>query len=133
MKHELFDLTNPQKAIWLTEQFYKGQNINNVCGTLYIKKALNFDIFEKAINLFVKNNDASRIKLHLQKDGVIKQYFSDYEPFKVELVEINSEEDLTALRTDITSKPFELLKSPRVKPEIFPLSICLVPMSKTSW
>ena len=111
MKPELFDLTNPQKAIWLTEQFYKGQNINNVCGTLYIQKALNFEVLENAINLFVENNDSSRIRLHLQNDGTVKQYFSKYEPLELETVCINSEEDLTELREQITSKPFELFDS----------------------
>lgn len=114
MKQELFNLTNPQQAIWLTEQFYKGQNINNVCGTLYVQKALDFDIFEKAINLFVQNNDSVRIRLHLQNDGSIKQYFSEYKPFKVNIINIETEEDLTSLRTEITSKPFELLEQPLV-------------------
>ena len=30
---ELYDLTNPQKSIWLTEQFYRGTSINVICGT----------------------------------------------------------------------------------------------------
>lgn len=119
MEQKLLDLTNPQKTIWLTEQFYKGKNINNVCGTLSIKRALNFDILEKAINLFVKNNDANRIRLRLQPDGTVMQYFVDYSPFKVDTVFINSEEELEALRQEITSKPFELLDSPLVNFTMF--------------
>ena len=30
---ELFELTNPQKSIWYTEQFYNGSNINNITET----------------------------------------------------------------------------------------------------
>ena len=30
MNNELYDLTNPQKSILLTEEYYKGSNINNV-------------------------------------------------------------------------------------------------------
>ena len=29
----LYELTNPQKSIWLTEQYYKGTSVNNICGT----------------------------------------------------------------------------------------------------
>ena len=34
MKKELYDLTNPQKAIWLTEQFSEGTSLNNVSGNI---------------------------------------------------------------------------------------------------
>ena len=27
---ELFELTNPQKSIWYTEQFYNGTTVNNI-------------------------------------------------------------------------------------------------------
>ena len=34
---EFFELTNPQKSIWYTEQFYSGTTVNNICtsGTVY--------------------------------------------------------------------------------------------------
>ena len=36
---ELFELTNPQKSIWYTEQFYSETTVNNICtsGTVYGK------------------------------------------------------------------------------------------------
>ena len=37
---ELFELTNPQKSIWLTEQYYPNSNINNVCGVMSIFQAI---------------------------------------------------------------------------------------------
>ena len=45
---ELFELTNPQKSIWYTEQFYEGTTVNNICvsGTLYGK--INEDILSRA-------------------------------------------------------------------------------------
>ena len=49
----LYNLTNPQKSIWLTEQYYKGSNINNICGSLTIKQPLDFEKFKQAIQLFV--------------------------------------------------------------------------------
>ena len=52
----LYNLTNPQKSIWLTEQYYKGSIINNICGSLTIKQPLDFEKFKQAIQLFVENN-----------------------------------------------------------------------------
>lgn len=42
MNKVLYDLTNPQKNIWITEQYYNGNPINNICGTVYIKEKLDF-------------------------------------------------------------------------------------------
>ena len=35
---KIYELTEPQKSIWVTEQFYKGSTINNICGTAIIKE-----------------------------------------------------------------------------------------------
>ena len=47
---ELFELTNPQKSIWYTEQFYAGTTVNNICvsGTLYGQ--VDENILKQAIN-----------------------------------------------------------------------------------
>ena len=55
-KKEMFELTNPQKSIWVMEQFYKGTNINNICATLTINTDVDFEKLNKAINIFIKNN-----------------------------------------------------------------------------
>ena len=51
MKKELYDLTNPQKAIWLTEQFSEGTSLNNVSGNIIIKDVVNFPLLEKPNSL----------------------------------------------------------------------------------
>ena len=57
-------LTNPQKSIWLTEEYYKGSAINNICGTALIKENVDFlgIIFLICLVLyyvsFMKLNDA---------------------------------------------------------------------------
>ena len=35
---ELYELTNPQKSIWVTEEFYKGTSIENIAGTAMISQ-----------------------------------------------------------------------------------------------
>ena len=41
MKKQTYELTNPQKSIWYTEEFYKGTPINNISGTVIIPKKVN--------------------------------------------------------------------------------------------
>ena len=50
----LYELTNPQKSIWLTEQYYKGTQINNIAGTLFIEEPVNFDLLKLAVNKFLE-------------------------------------------------------------------------------
>lgn len=38
MERILYDLTNPQKSIWNTEQFFKNTSVNNIGGTIIIKE-----------------------------------------------------------------------------------------------
>ncbi|MGN1299484.1 MAG: amino acid adenylation domain-containing protein [Candidatus Scatovivens sp.] len=114
MDKELYDLTAPQKSIWLTEQYYKNTNINNVCGIFLSSVALDFDILEKAFKTVVKNNASLRIRLTL-KNGEIKQYFDDYSDFNVETVLVNSDEERKKLEKNLNSIGFDLLDSPLFK------------------
>ena len=51
---KLYDLTNPQKSIWVTEEFYKGTSIENIAGEALISQEVNFDKLSEAINIFFK-------------------------------------------------------------------------------
>ncbi len=108
MKQKYFGLTNPQKAIWLTEQFYKGQNINNICGTTSIDKVIDFDKLKEALNIFIRDNDSFRIRLRLDEDGNVKQYFKDFTPYKFEIIELASSNKLTELETSIVNTHFNM-------------------------
>ena len=55
---DVYELTNPQKSIWLTEQFYAGSTVNNICGTANINNKIDFNQLEKAINIVIKNNSS---------------------------------------------------------------------------
>ena len=37
------NLTNSQKSIWVTEQYYKGSSINNICGSATIEEQIDFE------------------------------------------------------------------------------------------
>ena len=73
MESNIYNLTNPQKSIWLTEQFYQGSCVNNLCGTVAIDQVVDFDMLKKAIYQFVKDNDSFRLMLMFDEKGEIKQ------------------------------------------------------------
>lgn len=70
-----FNLTYSQKAILLTENFFKDTSVNNICGTAIINNIINFEVLKEAINIVIKNND--NFRLHFVKEyDEIKQYVS---------------------------------------------------------
>lgn len=100
-----FNLTNSQKSIYYSEQFYKGTSISNISGTLRINQAINFEILKKAVNYTIKNNDALRTQI-TNKDNKISQSFLEYEEYDIELVKIETEKDLSILIDKLVKKAF---------------------------
>ena len=43
MKQNLYELTNPQKPIWLTEQYFTNTSVNTICGYTFITDYLPFN------------------------------------------------------------------------------------------
>ena len=111
MKEKFYDLTNPQKSIWYTEQFFQGSCVNNLCGTVAIDQVVNFDILKKAIYKFVEDNDSFRINLFYDENGEVKQKFTDFKPFDIELIDLKNEEELIELENNMVDIPFSILNS----------------------
>ena len=107
---ELYDLTNPQKSIWLTEQFYRGTSINVICGTVLINDIVNFDVLSKAINIFLKDNDSFRIKLCLDENGEVKQFFQDFCEKHFDVLNVSNNIELKNLEKEIATSPFNILE-----------------------
>lgn len=122
MKTELYDLTNPQKSIWLTEQFFKGSTINNICGTVLIDEVVNLEILSKAINIFIKDNDSFRLKLLLDSKGAVKQYISDYVEETFPIHSLSSDADLLNLEIETATKHFDIIENKLYDFELFNLS-----------
>lgn len=110
MDKKLYPLSNPQKSIWLTEEYYKGTNINNIAGTMTINQSVNFDKFILAIKQFVKQNDSCRIML-THKDETVLQWVNSYEDFEIKIVDVTSSNELTHITNEILAKPFPLYNS----------------------
>ena len=88
---ELFELTNPQKSIWYTEQFYSGTTVNNICTSGTVYGEINENLLKQAINNVVKQNDSFRIHVVLE-NNVAKQYIADYKDFSIDVEYINDKE-----------------------------------------
>ena len=110
MSKPMYSLTNPQKSIWVTEEFYKGTPIENVAGTVDISQKVDFNALKKAINLFVKKNDSYRLKFMI-KDDAVMQYVDDFSEFDVDIVPVESEKDVKALERSVCDTPFETLNN----------------------
>ena len=79
----MFELTNPQKSIWMMEQFYNGTNINNICATLTVNMDVDMKKWNKAINIFVQNNKSFGLNFKIE-NGEIKQYFTELKDIEFE-------------------------------------------------
>lgn len=111
MENKIFyDLTNPQKSIWLTEQYFPNTSIGNVAGTLIFDSYVNFDVLEHSINLFIKKNDSFRLKFSLNGSEPV-QYVEPYTSFTVPIVLVNDEDDVKKVEQDIVNTPFTILDS----------------------
>lgn len=107
---ELFELTNPQKSIWYTEQFYEGTTVNNICvsGTLYGK--IDEDLLKQAINNVVKQNDSFRIHV-IQEKNDVRQYIADYEKFNIDVEYINNESEVKQIEKSEAKFKFNIIDS----------------------
>lgn len=115
LEQNLFELTNPQKSIWSLEQFYKSTSLNNIGGTIIIKEKINFELLEKAINKFIELNDSLKIRLSFDDDGSIKQFFSSYNFQEINLINLDSYDDLLNKEKELIENSFSLLNAPLYK------------------
>ena len=108
MESNLYNLTNPQKSIWFTEQFYKGTPIENITGCVIVLEKLNLKALQKAINLFVQKNDSFRLKFTIKDDKAL-QYLSSFSEFEIENVLVNTNQDIKEIENKMSNTPFEVL------------------------
>jgi len=110
MQKNLYDLTNPQKLIWFTEEFYNGTPIENITGTVLISEKVNFHLLEQAINIFVEKNDSFRLKFFYENQK-FQQYVETYSPFSIDIIDVSSDEELHKVENEISTTVFNVLDS----------------------
>jgi tyrocidine synthetase-3 len=108
---QLYTLSESQKSIWYLEKAYPGTSLNTVAGTLRFRGSVDFAALEKALNIFVENNDAMRIRI-IEEDGTPKQFVSDYKSRKIDFFDFSlgeGQKDLFIWDEAQTRIPFDML------------------------
>ena len=110
MSLNVYNLTQPQEAIWNTERFYLNTSINTISGRVIINSKFNRKLLEKAINLFVQTTKGIRYQFDINND-IVTQYEKKYEPFSVDFIKLCSTNEKDILNS-ISRKVFNLYNSP---------------------
>ncbi|MBR3255666.1 MAG: amino acid adenylation domain-containing protein [Clostridia bacterium] len=109
-KKDVYELTNPQKSIWLTEQYYKGTNINTICGTIFFKENVDVNLLQKTVIKYIKLNDAMRTRI-IAEGGTPKQYINNDKISEIEVYNLNTIQELHELENKISKNPFNIIDS----------------------
>ena len=107
MSFKLYDLTNPQKNIWNTEQYYKGTSVNNIGGTVHLKTQLNFSALSKAVSNVILARDNFHIKL-IKDNNNIKQTFVSLNDYPIEIIDLKDISELSLIEEEMCHTVFSL-------------------------
>lgn len=131
MEKEYYELTNPQKNIWMVDLVNKGSNINNIAGVFYIKgDEFKYEVHNKVLNQLIKQNDAMRIRI-ITKNGEPYQYIEDFKEQKIDVINmsLSTEKEFNVYIKNEMIKPidvvneksydFKIIKMPNMKTCIF--------------
>ena len=118
MGNVLYNLTNPQKSIWDTEKVYPNTSIENIAATAIIEDKINFAYFSQAINIFLKQHDAFRLKF-ITQNGETKQYVEPFSPLSFDIINVKSDKDVETLSNKMANYVFNLENSMLCKFQLF--------------
>ncbi len=88
----LYSLTHPQKRIWYHEKIYSGASLHNLGGSIIIKGRVNFEILQKAINIFIHRHEGMRLQF-TESDGDVRQYVEEYKPQNIDFLDFSKWEE----------------------------------------
>jgi len=103
-------LTNSQKSIWVTEQYYKGSSINNICGSAIIEEQIDFIKLEEAVEIVCRKHDNFKLQLKIE-DGEVMQVISEGKNPKIDTLNIATSNELEKELDKIVRNPFKLEES----------------------
>lgn len=118
MENMVYNLTNSQKNIWNSELFYSGTNINNICGIINLYEPLDFNILKDALKLIIEQNDNFHTHFSI-KDGSICQSFVEKVAYDIDVIKVNSKDELSKLRDKVISHVFDILNADLFDIKIF--------------
>ena len=112
-KIEQYALTHPQSRIWCVEQSHPGTSMWNNAGTLKIHGTLDFDLLDRAVQLFLEANESLRLRICLN-EGQPVQYVAPYAPIHIDRLDFSVTGLKGLYEWDIrqTQAPMPLIDSP---------------------
>ncbi len=110
---EKFELTFPQKNIWLVENFYESKLINIISGSLIIKKDFEISKAEQTVNKFVEINEGMRLRICVE-NSIPKQYVAPFMPFEADKINVEgkTEEEIDKIKQEYISTGFDVIEKP---------------------
>ena len=100
------NLTNSQKSIWVTEQYYKGSSVNTISGSAIIDEKLDFQKLEKSIRIVCQKHDNFKIKLKIKDGEIFQEFTNDKE--NIEFINLANEKEFEKFRIKTIKKTFDL-------------------------
>lgn len=93
---EYYELSNPQRRIWLTEVLHNHKDMANIGYLIELKGHYDLDKLAQAIKYVVKANHSLQLRFkHSEKDkSELLQYLPVYKEIDVEKIETSTEEEL---------------------------------------
>ena len=86
---EFYALTHPQQRIYYTERLHPGTSMWNNAGTIKIRGHLDFELLEKAVLSFLRDNPSLRLRI-TERDGIPMQYISEEIPSKLDILDFSA-------------------------------------------
>lgn len=101
------NLTMPQMNVIETEFFFKNTPISNIGGYMRFNQNLKEEVLEKALNEFIKQNDAVRLRI-VTEGGTFYQKVTEFENEKIEVVTLDRNENLDEVMTCWMQEKFDM-------------------------
>lgn len=109
----MYSLTTPQKNIWNLQKFY-----SDISGMLTFDKLLDTDMLEKAVNIFVKEQNGIRLRF-TEKGRDVYQYVTEYEYINIPVKLFGSIDEARDFFVSDSFTPFCMTDSPMYRFYIF--------------
>ena len=114
----IYRLTSSQKLLLYFQLLNRKNTNGNICGSFTIKEKVDFDKLKEAVNFVVKQNDSFRTRICFSGLS-FKQYFKEYEPFDIEIIDVKKDEDVKKIENKMNHEVFSMLNRPLFKIKFF--------------
>lgn len=123
MKKDVYELTNPQLSIYLSEQF-TNTPLNNIVGTMFFKNDIDINLLKESVYLTIKNNQAMRTRIIKNEEEQPRQYFKDFTSFDIPVIDFSKKtmENFKIFQKKSAKETFDIYDH-----DLFAFIICILP------